>query len=260
MNNNRAALVESFRQESEECLIQLEQHLLELEEQPHRRDLLDVVFRVTHTLKGNGALLEFHSFEKLWHSIEDLLDRMRTGNEEPGRDLITLLLRSVDTLRECADSCIRGMDNAGESGLRLLRELGEWKTREHNLDCTDSAPTSCDTSGQSSSPTPIENKHRALRIDLDSLDRMMNLTGEIVIAQGRLQRMLQEIGGPGAGPLEVQGEISRLFAQLQEMVMKVRMVPIRPLFQQFYRPVRDLARKHGKLARLVIVRQQLEGA
>ncbi len=94
---------------------------------------------------------------------------------------------------------------------------------------------------------------RTLRVDLEKLDRMLNLTGEIAIAQGRLGQMLEKGGGrTGEDVLEAHRAANALFVQLQEQIMKVRMVPVGPLFRQHIRTVRDLARSHGKVARLVI--------
>jgi two-component system chemotaxis sensor kinase CheA len=88
---------------------------------------------------------------------------------------------------------------------------------------------------------------------------MLNLTGEIVIAQGRLRRMIEKLGNEqGRAILEMHREAERLYMDLQSEVMSIRMVPVGPLFRQFVRSVRDLARSHGKLARLEVVGGDVE--
>jgi two-component system chemotaxis sensor kinase CheA len=88
---------------------------------------------------------------------------------------------------------------------------------------------------------------------------MLNLTGEIAIAQGRLRRMVEEVKtDAGRKLLEVQREIEGLQKNLQEQVMGVRLVPVGPLFQQFARSVRDISQSHHKLARLEIVGADVE--
>jgi two-component system chemotaxis sensor kinase CheA len=80
---------------------------------------------------------------------------------------------------------------------------------------------------------------------------MLNLTLEIVIAQGRLRQMLEGLEKLQAAPIvEVHRETERLFMSLQEEMMRVRMVPIGPMFRQLARSVRDLANGVGKTARL----------
>ena len=101
--------------------------------------------------------------------------------------------------------------------------------------------------------------HRTLRADVDKLDHMLNLTGEIVIAQGRLRQMIEKLGSEqGRAILEMHREAERLYMDLQSEVMSIRMVPVGPLFRQFVRSVRDLAKSHGKLARLEVVGGDVE--
>jgi len=96
---------------------------------------------------------------------------------------------------------------------------------------------------------------RTIRVGIDKLDRMLNLTGEIAISRGRVRLMAEELGRPGEAILEALHEIEQLYIDLQEQVMQVRMVPLGPVFSQYARPIRDMARGLGKLARL-----EIEGA
>ena len=50
---------ETFRQEARELLESLEQSLLDLDQNPEDRDLVDTAFRALHTLKGSGAMFGF---------------------------------------------------------------------------------------------------------------------------------------------------------------------------------------------------------
>ncbi|HJQ37165.1 MAG TPA: chemotaxis protein CheA [Thermoanaerobaculia bacterium] len=77
-----------------------------------------------------------------------------------------------------------------------------------------------------------------LRVSVEKLDRMLDLVGEIAILQG--------------------GQLDQLHAELQELIMRARMVPIGPLFRQYARTVRDLAARHGKSARLVTRGEDVE--
>ena len=81
---------------------------------------------------------------------------------------------------------------------------------------------------------------------------MLNLTGEIAIAQGRLRRMIEELKTECRAQTsrECIARLRRLQKTLQEQVMGVRLVPVGPLFQQFARSVRDISQSHNKLARL----------
>jgi two-component system chemotaxis sensor kinase CheA len=101
-----------------------------------------------------------------------------------------------------------------------------------------------------SEPRDGKGRPQTLRVDIDKLDRMLNLTGEIAVARERLTGLLDSSDGTLAidDILEAHRSADRLFLDLQEEVMKVRMVPLGPTFRQFVRTVRDVATAQGKQA------------
>src|SRR5262249_18271589 len=100
MEIKREMLLQSFRDETEELLAQMEQSLIGLEGRPEDPELISSIFRAAHTLKGNASLLEFKSATHALHSLEDLLDLARKGAIQISSELINLLLQSVDVTRQ----------------------------------------------------------------------------------------------------------------------------------------------------------------
>ncbi|MFZ5640584.1 MAG: chemotaxis protein CheW [Bacillota bacterium] len=90
----------------------------------------------------------------------------------------------------------------------------------------------------------------SVRVDIHRLDSLMNLVGELVINKTRLEQIGKETQSPELN--ETLEQIDRITADLQNVVMKVRMVPIDNVFSRFPRMVRDLARELGKEIELVI--------
>jgi len=260
MKINREMVLQSFREEADELLTQMEQSLLALEGQPENRELISSIFRVAHTLKGNASLLEFKAVAHAFHSLEDLLDSMRKGAITITSEIINLLLQSVDVLRQ-----ITGRMLAGEDSLLPAHDV--FFARVTRI-ATASKPSSEPVASPelASAPSAALNASAAkpaanLRVDLGKLDRMLNLTVEFAIAQGRMRRMLQEkcsIYGTGHEVLQSHQGLESLFLELQELVMKIRMVPVGPTFHRFARSVRDMARKNSKLARMLIVGEDVE--
>ncbi len=112
--------------------------------------------------------------------------------------------------------------------------------------------------GAASSATAASGQ-RTLRVDLARLDRMLDLSGEIAVAHGRLSRMLHAAGETsGAALVEAHCDADRIFLDLQEEILRARMVPLGPTFRQQLRTVRDAAHATGKLARLVIEGEDVE--
>lgn len=85
---------------------------------------------------------------------------------------------------------------------------------------------------------------QTVRVDIDRLDSLMNLVGELVMHKGRLE----QIGASSKiGELnETIEQIDRISTDLQSVVMKVRMVPVEQVFNRFPRMVRDLAKDLNK--------------
>jgi two-component system chemotaxis sensor kinase CheA len=85
---------------------------------------------------------------------------------------------------------------------------------------------------------------RQVRIDLQRLDALMNMVGELVIARGRLLELAARHGDPALD--EVVTLAARLIGEMQDEVMLSRMVPVGQVFDRFPRLVRDAAHALGK--------------
>jgi two-component system, chemotaxis family, sensor kinase CheA len=107
-------------------------------------------------------------------------------------------------------------------------------------------------------------KVQTVRVSIDKLDRLLNLTAEMVIQRGRAYELSQRlVGSHGKGSaeeelLDVIVQQGMFLTQLQETIMESRMVPIGTVFQRFRRVVRDLAHTRGKKVNLVIEGEDTE--
>src|SRR5579872_7020910 len=99
MNFDRTKVVAAFLAESEEGLDRTEQHLIAAEADPGNLELLDEIFRVAHTIKGNASALDFPELAGFAHVLEDLLDAVRRHEVAISREVVSLLLHAVDALR-----------------------------------------------------------------------------------------------------------------------------------------------------------------
>jgi two-component system, chemotaxis family, sensor kinase CheA len=109
-------------------------------------------------------------------------------------------------------------------------------------------------------PPPAKARQQSsVRVDLDRIDRLMNLVGEIVITQSMLDQRLQAL--PVAETMHLTDSLQVLARQtreLQESVMAVRAQPVSNVFQRMPRLVRELAETLGKEARLVLIGEDTE--
>lgn len=255
---DRKAVLASFLSESEEGLDSMEQALLQMESNPSDLELLHTIFRVAHSLKGNATALDLTELAGFAHVIEDLLDIFRERQLLPEAEIITLLLKAVDELRVMVANAQSGTVELSTQQQALRKEIAREVGKRSKRSVVSDVARHESPSGARPDTLPVSNP-RTLRADVEKLDRMLNLTGEIVIAQGRLRQMIEKLEGEqGRSILEMHREAERLYMELQREVMGIRMVPVGPLFRQFVRSVRDLARSHGKIARLEIIGGDVE--
>jgi two-component system, chemotaxis family, sensor kinase CheA len=260
MDPDREALLVMFQAEAEEGFAAMEESLLALESSPDAPEVLGGLFRAAHTLKGNAASLGFEGLAEFAHVLEDVLDRVRGGIVPVTHDLCTLLLECVDALRAILAATLDGSDGLGPDHRRLLERLAE--TAATGAADANSAPRGPaagegDTPGRPHSLAPVAVAgRRTLRVQVDRLDEMLNLVGELAVARGRLRGVLEDEIGRRAP--DVYEDVDRLANQLQELVMRVRLVPLAPVFRQLDRTVRDVAAACGKSAKLVPAAEDVE--
>ena len=94
----------AFLSEAREQIASIEQLLLQLEDAPDDRELLDALFRCAHTVKGSAGIFGLDAVVAFTHHVESLLDRLRAGALQLTPALDTLLLQCNDQIRALVDA------------------------------------------------------------------------------------------------------------------------------------------------------------
>ncbi|HYZ16048.1 MAG TPA: chemotaxis protein CheA [Candidatus Acidoferrum sp.] len=129
-----------------------------------------------------------------------------------------------------------------------------------------SSSAAANGSAEPKRPATPSGKNQTIRVDIERLDLLLNLVGELVINRTRISDIATTLGRELGGDARAQSvlatlakdlaESSALLArttnEIQESIMKVRMVPIGQVFDRFPRMVRDLAKARGKEIHLEI--------
>ncbi|HEY0142476.1 MAG TPA: chemotaxis protein CheA [Thermoanaerobaculia bacterium] len=246
-------LMRTFTAEVEENLATMEEALLALERRPDDEETINTVFRMAHSVKGSAACVGYDLLASFAHEAEELLDKVRDGRIRAGANVVSALLLGVDALREIVASGTsrNALTEEEEVVLDAIRLLAKNDTGAAEA-----------IEGARRAARRMRKQHhtaRTVRIETDRIDRMVDLSGELAISRGRLRQLLEalpvEIGQP---LLEAYSESDRHFMDLQELVMKTRMVPVGSLFGAYHRSVRDLARERGKIALLSVSGEDVE--
>ncbi|HHO75016.1 MAG TPA: chemotaxis protein CheA [Deltaproteobacteria bacterium] len=101
-------LVQIFLEESDDEIRELEAGLIRLEEEQDDENTINRVFRAAHTIKGSAGLVGFDDVSLFTHDIENILDRIRTGELKITKKLITNLLSAVDLLKRLISASAEG--------------------------------------------------------------------------------------------------------------------------------------------------------
>ncbi|TAU87368.1 chemotaxis protein CheA [Rhizobium leguminosarum] len=93
---------------------------------------------------------------------------------------------------------------------------------------------------------------QTIRVDLDRVDRLINLVGELVINQAMLSQSVIENDTTGTSSINMGlEELQQLTREIQDSVMAIRAQPVKPVFQRMSRIVREIADMTGKSIRLI---------
>ncbi len=99
LDPNNEELLKDFFAEAEQQVEQLESNILVIENDPSNHEAIDEIFRAAHTLKGGSATVEMMELSHFTHSVEDVLDEIRSDRVSIDEDVVDLLLTSIDVIK-----------------------------------------------------------------------------------------------------------------------------------------------------------------
>ncbi|MGE0761514.1 MAG: chemotaxis protein CheA [Pirellulaceae bacterium] len=278
MNLDLAQFHQAFYEEAAEHLDLLEQGLLRLENEPHDQELINDIFRSAHSIKGTSAALELGDIAGFTHHLETLLVKFRDGELLPDAERVRLLLQATDVLSEMIESSKAGTDMP--EGREVIQSALEGQlgaiaapSRAPADPPATTSPSAPHLGGAPESPQPttatlpepaLDHGHDharghtdSIRVSVTKVEELINLVGELVIANSMMQSALSSDRGDNLLH-EAMLNMDRTTRQLQDQVMSVRMVPLANVFRRYPRIVHDLASNLGKQAQLIISGEETE--
>ncbi len=95
---------QTFFDEADELLADMEQHLLGLDPQEPDSEQLNAIFRAAHSIKGGAGTFGFTVLQETTHILENILDGARRGEMQLSTDIINLFLETKDIMQEQLDA------------------------------------------------------------------------------------------------------------------------------------------------------------
>jgi two-component system chemotaxis sensor kinase CheA len=280
-------IIAEFVTESEETLDKIDPLFIELEAKGDDKEILNRLFRSVHTIKGAAGFLGFQSMVDVSHSAENIMKKLREGGITVSRQLMDVVLKSVDMLRLLLKH-VKDKDGVQENTAPLVQELdraleaalaasGAAPSAEPAASAAAPEPAAAPREPQKAAATPAPVLHdvaiaesgqqgeaarpeslQTLRVEVNKIDKVMDLTGEVVLVRNRLLNIVNRLEHQYSDDHDVQSLLEAvsfldlITSDMQLGVMKMRMQPIAKVFSKFPRLVRDLAGPLGKYVDLKV--------
>ena len=298
-------VLEDFLVESRDNLESIEINLIDLEQSPDDKEIINAIFRPFHTIKGVSAFLDLRKINALSHSTENLLDSARDGEFIIDNEITDLILKSVDVLKQLLDRVDQGVEQlktaddndieindliekiektntAATSVANKNKPVGEILVEKGCIDeqeLTDALKTQGENPDKKIGEILIENQvveskeiisaireqkrgrkqsSPQVKVDTGKLDNLVDLTGELVIAQSMLKQNSFNGNGKDQKVIQNLNHLGQIVSNIQKIAMSMRMVPINATFQKMVRLVRDLSRSCNKEVHLDMIGKETE--
>ena len=275
-------LLREFITESREHLDNIEQGVLVLENKPDDAEMLATVFRAFHTFKGGAGFLNLIPINRLAHVLESLLDLARQGKLVIDATVIELILRGRDVLKKFLDEMDGQIAGTRPVQATIIPTAMLKAEVQEVIEGREPAATAASPAAVEAAPTPVETpaaktetapapmaavpeagetprpNHPApesaavpqtggmVKVDTAKLDGLLDLVGEMVIAQSLVGLNLGQLAALDPQFARNIAQLGRITKELQRVSMALRMMPIRGVFQKMSRVVRDLGAKQKK--------------
>ena len=280
----------NFLLEMDERIAEFEQGLNDLE-QAYSVNAINLLFRAIHTIKGGAGFFGLNKIAELTHLLEDLLMKIREGDVFLNPAMMPTLFSACDALNDMRNDTTHGRDldivdicaalqsySDNDPALAPLTHVETKTVPEHSrpsakqpeanktlpeeiikeMDVIETAEP------EDKSPVPqaqtqalagvkANAQGETIRVKLDLLDRLMELTGEIVVARNQLLQQFSESHNKMA-----LTSMAHMISDLQQVVLQTRMQAVGGTFTKFNKIVRDLSKQLDKPFRIVIKGDETE--
>lgn len=270
-----------FVLEARDHLQNIEQDLLRLERVPGDSEAIHSLFRGFHTIKGLAAIAGVETAREVAHQTENLLDSVRSGERPVTSSLVDLVLEAADFLSQVVDAAEKldaghtatipedaqdlldkltiAIDSPAEAEpeyaapadpVAATGEFGE----DNDLVIETGAGVSVSqpkrqAAAKAQAGRPAGERGRSsVKVDTSKLDQLVDLVGELVIAQSLVQLDPALHAVADTKTAKNLNQLGRITTELQKTAMALRVVPVGQTFQRMSRVFRDLVRESGKKA------------
>ncbi|MEN9825151.1 MAG: histidine kinase, partial [Pseudomonadota bacterium] len=267
-----------------DLLRDIETFIFKLEDSSPQSDVVDVLFRKAHTLKGSaGAFQGAEKIGAVTHAYENLLQAIKKGKLVPSQALTQVLLQAADVIK----NLVKDFENFKETRINLqpfIDALNQWTEGRagivsHSSQGNASASFELQNENpvgmfqsQEQNPAPrsgqdavaaSEEEEDGILVSIDKLNSFMELSGELVVLKNAYHATIKHVSKlsiPAEQKQrleEMNQSLDKISEQIQGQIMEVRKVQLKVAFQKFPRIVRQASQDLRKSVRLEMTGTEL---
>jgi two-component system chemotaxis sensor kinase CheA len=205
-------ILEDFLVEAGEILEQLSEQLVDLEQRPDDKDLLNAIFRGFHTVKGGAGFLQLDAMVECCHKAENLFDLLRNGELSISSELMDVVLQALDAVNAMFES-VRGGEEPQPASAQLLQRLQDFAEGRGAAETPSAAPAPAPAAAKPAPAAAPEAAPVNPNTPSDEFDMLLgDLAGshaqgeaagssdDDLITEDEFEALLDELHGPGKAP------------------------------------------------------------
>lgn len=249
-------LQKTFFQEADINLEEAEEVYLQLGENPPE-DLLARSFRLAHNLKGSAKAVGFSEIAEILHHLENLLLKMKKKELTVTNAVVNILLMTNDKLKEFIEKLKSNPGEKLENKIiieNISKVLSDSGTQTNLQETTENQGAFLFQNDESQTIDGVKkeeikiqkhNKQKLkkdlteeiIRIPLSKIEKLQNYIGEIVIVQSIFAEHIKSMQNQNFK--NYFRVLNKTTKEVQDIIMNLRLVPIKPVFQKLARTARD---------------------
>ncbi|WP_298423391.1 hybrid sensor histidine kinase/response regulator [Rhodoblastus sp.] len=258
-------MLQEFLTESAEQIEAASAQIVAFERHPEDESLIASIFRLVHTIKGTCGFLGLARLQRLTHAAESLIGALREGAKATP-EVVSAILAAVDRIK----ALLAELEETGQEGdgddsdmtdlleVQVARCKGRGGEESHVAPVivaeTARPPIAAEAQpARHAAPSQGESaqgkRAETIRINLNTLERIMQLVSELVLTRNQLLEITRHREDDTIKP-PLQ-RLSAMTSDLQDAVMRARMQPVERVFANLPRMIRDLATDLNKKINLV---------
>lgn len=260
MTSEMDHVISEYIAECQEMIQRVNERLSSLEHDASPHETIRAISRDIHTIKGNSQMFGFLQVGQISHSMEECLQKYKETSSGVTPPLIDLLLEGMDVIAQLFASIKATSRESTQQEVvtaicQKLAKLSDHMAPKNQVTHVQDAAAIQSQNAiqevvQKTKQIFDEGPTDTIRVQIELLDKLMNLTGELVLIRNQLSQIAKFADNENMN--KVSQRLQVISSELQNDVMKTRMQPIGNILGKFNRIVRDTARNIGKSAELFL--------